>query len=247
MKELKVFSYEQKDIRMVAIDGMPWMVAKDVCDVLDISNTAQAADRLDESERLISTIHISGQGRDTLLVNESGLYSLIFSSRKPEAKAFKKWVTSVVLPTIRETGSFVSVDPALSDIDKSEKAASIFINLVHPCESGKILIAHNVCKKHGLPVDVLPAYAEEKKTSSLSDLLKKFNAGLSAQAANRKLVEKGILEHCKRKSSKGEKMFLSITKNGEAFGKNLVSPQNPRETQPHWYEDKFPDLLKMIA
>jgi phage anti-repressor protein len=135
----------------------------------------------------------------------------------------------------------------LTDLDKSIKSASIFINLVRPCESAKVMIAHSVCKKHGLPTEFLPAYAEEEKTFSLSDLLKKFKVGMSAQVMNRKLVEKGILEHCKRKSAKGEKAFLSITEEGAPFVKNLVCPQNPRETQPHWYEDKFTDLLKMVS
>jgi len=135
----------------------------------------------------------------------------------------------------------------LTELDKSIKSASIFIDLVRPCESAKVMIAHSVCKKHGLPTEFLPAYAEEEKTFSLSDLLKKFKVGMSAQVMNRKLVEKGILEHCKRKSAKGEKAFLSITEEGAPFGKNLVCPQNPRETQPHWYEDKFTDLLKMVS
>ncbi|NEX77386.1 phage antirepressor Ant [Bacillus thermocopriae] len=84
-----------------------WFVAKDICEILDHSQVSKAVERLDDDEKLLGTIFLSGQNRETWLVNESGLYSLILTSRKPEAKKFKKWVTNEVLPTIRKTGGYV--------------------------------------------------------------------------------------------------------------------------------------------
>jgi anti-repressor protein len=107
MSNLINFEYEGKDIRTVQIDGVPYFVAKDVCEVLEISNVSDAIKRLDEDEKLISTLSISGQNREVLLVNESGLYSLILTSRKPEAKKFKKWITGEVIPSIRKTGEYI--------------------------------------------------------------------------------------------------------------------------------------------
>lgn len=94
------------EVRTVTINDQPYFVAKDVCDVLEITNPSKAVENLDEDERLLSLMVISGQNRDVLCVNESGLYHLIFKSRKPQAKAFRKWVTAEVLPAIRKTGSY---------------------------------------------------------------------------------------------------------------------------------------------
>lgn len=105
---LQVFTYNEKksDLRIQEIDGNPWFVAKDVCDALQIINITDTMNRLDDDEKLTSVVSNSGQGRQMWLVNESGLYNLIFQSRKPEAKAFRKWVTSEVLPSIRRTGRY---------------------------------------------------------------------------------------------------------------------------------------------
>lgn len=99
----QVFNFGDYQVRTVIKEGEPWFVAKDVCEVLEIQNTTQAMSRLDEEER--SIFNIGRQGM-TNIINESGLYSLILTSRKPEAKAFKKWVTSEVLPSIRKQGKY---------------------------------------------------------------------------------------------------------------------------------------------
>lgn len=99
----QIFMYEGAQVRTVIIDDQPWMVAKDVCDILEISNPTQAISRLEDDER--SMFNIGRQG-EVNIVNEYGLYSLILGSRKPEAKSFKRWVTHEVLPEIRKTGSY---------------------------------------------------------------------------------------------------------------------------------------------
>ena len=100
------FNPSNQPVRVETIGGEPWFVAKDVCDALSIGNITDTMNRLDDDEKLTSILSNSGQGRQMWLVNESGLYNLIFQSRKAEAKAFRKWVTAEVLPTIRKTGRY---------------------------------------------------------------------------------------------------------------------------------------------
>ena len=90
------------------VNNQPYFVAKDICQALSLSDVSKTVERLDEDEKLTRTLFVSGQNRSMWFVNESGLYNLIFQSRKPEAKAFRKWVTSEVLPAIRATGYFVA-------------------------------------------------------------------------------------------------------------------------------------------
>ena len=88
-------------------NGEIWWVAKDVCKILGIKNHRDAlAKQLDEDEKGVDIIYTSGGPQETLIVNEPGLYRLIFSSRKPEAKKFKRWVFHDVLPQIRKTGKY---------------------------------------------------------------------------------------------------------------------------------------------
>ena len=102
------FSFPTHALRVEMIDGEPWFVASDVCESLGLDDTSKACSRLDDDEKLTRTMFVSGQNREVLIINESGLYSLILTSRKPEAKKFKKWVTADVLPAIRKTGRYES-------------------------------------------------------------------------------------------------------------------------------------------
>lgn len=106
MNELTVFNNEEfGEIRTMTIEGEPWFVAADVCRALDLSNPTIATNRLDEDER--AKFNLGRQG-DGTIINESGLYSLVLGSRKPEAKAFKRWITHDIIPTIRKTGGYVN-------------------------------------------------------------------------------------------------------------------------------------------
>ena len=105
---LQVFYNEESNvnIRMEEISNQPWFIAKDVCTALELSEVSNTVKRLDDDEKLTRTVFVSGQGREMWFINESGLYNLIFQSRKPEARAFRKWVTNEVLPQIRQTGQY---------------------------------------------------------------------------------------------------------------------------------------------
>jgi len=106
MSEIEIFNFNGASVRTVLIDGEPWWVAKDVCDVLEINDPSSAYARLDEADRGSTRVRSGNQDRQSTVVNESGLYDLILDSRKPQAKAFRKWVTSEVIPSIRKTGSY---------------------------------------------------------------------------------------------------------------------------------------------
>lgn len=105
---LQVFYNEESNvnIRTRMIDNENYFVAKDVCDALGISNSRDAMSRLDEDEKAMSVLPTQFGEKAMNMVNESGLYNLIFQSRKLEARAFRKWVTNVVLPSIRQTGQY---------------------------------------------------------------------------------------------------------------------------------------------
>ncbi|UJA34316.1 phage antirepressor [Bacillus velezensis] len=103
----KVFNYQDQQVRTVVINGQPWFVAKDICEILGIKNATQAVSKLDNDERAM--LNIGRQG-NTNIVNEPGLYTLILGSRKPEAKQFKRWITHEVIPTIRKAGGYIAND-----------------------------------------------------------------------------------------------------------------------------------------
>ena len=107
MNELQIFkSHEFGEIRTTIQNGEPWFVAADVCKALDIDK--RQTRRLDDDEKGVRSTHTPGGNQDMTIVNEAGLYSLVLGSRKPEAKAFKRWITHEVLPTIRRTGGYVN-------------------------------------------------------------------------------------------------------------------------------------------
>lgn len=98
---------DSKTVRAVIIEGEPWFVAADVCSVLEHTNTSVALSRLDDDENGVNIVYTLGGNQEMNIINESGLYSLILTSRKPEAKKFKKWATAEVLPAIRKSGQYV--------------------------------------------------------------------------------------------------------------------------------------------
>lgn len=110
-----ISSPEFGEIRSVMVDGEPYFVAKDVCDVLEIVKHRDAVARLDDDERGRPVVVDTLRGKQSMAtVNESGLYTLIFQSRKPEAKTFRKWVTKEVLPNIRKHGFYMTPETAMS-------------------------------------------------------------------------------------------------------------------------------------
>lgn len=108
MNDLHIFNYNGYKVRTIQKDGEPWWVLKDVCEVLGLSSPHKVFERLDDDEKGRNQIPTLGGEQEMTVVNESGLYNVILRSDKPEAKPFRKWVTSEVLPSIRKNGGYIA-------------------------------------------------------------------------------------------------------------------------------------------
>lgn len=107
MNDLQLFKFENKNVRTLQVDGEPWFVGKDVANVLGYQNGNRDVNRhVDEDDKTVTKCGTSGGTQEMTIINESGLYSLILSSKLPSAKEFKHWITSEVLPQIRKTGKY---------------------------------------------------------------------------------------------------------------------------------------------
>ena len=161
MSNIRIFNYNSVEVRTIQKDGEPWFVLRDVCNVLGLGTPARVAERLDPDE--VSQTHITdsmGRQQETTIINESGLYNVILRSDKPEAKPFRKWVTSEVLPTIRRHGLYATpdtVEKMLADPDttiklletiKQERAARMALEAKAEADKPKVLFADAVSASH---------------------------------------------------------------------------------------------------
>lgn len=160
MNEIQIFNYNSNEVRTIQRDGEPWFVLRDVCGVLALGTPAKVAERLDEDEKGVSQIHTPGGDQSMTIINESGLYNVILRSDKPEAKPFRKWVTSDVLPTIRRHGMYATaetVEKMLADPDttiklletiKAEREARKALEAQAEADKPKVLFADAVSASH---------------------------------------------------------------------------------------------------
>lgn len=118
---IQPFTFEDHQVRTVTIEGEPWFVLGDVCKVLEIANVTDAKNRLDQLDFDTTEVQNSrGQMVKTIIINESGLYDVILDSRKPQAKAFRRWITSEVIPSINKHGGYLTeqkIEEVLADPD----------------------------------------------------------------------------------------------------------------------------------
>ena len=269
------FDFNGNAVRIVMDEnGEPLFNANDVCAALDFGNPWQAIASHVDSDDLHKLEVIDSMGRTQQVnhINEPGVFSLILGSHKPEAKLFKRWVLVDVLPSIRKTGKY-EMQSSIKTVRavKAQEAAmlrearalrtearradmdffKLSVQTLRPSETSKIKMLSVLVEKHGGTPEFLPAYTDEKATKSLTDLLKDHGVALSARATNPTLDELGLLETMYRtgKDKDGnpiQKPYKSLTKAGEKYGINVKSPENPLETQPHYYVRMFPELLEMI-
>lgn len=156
MNDLQTFNYQSNEVRTIQKDGEPWFVLKDVCQILGLGTPAKVAERLDPDEKGVNQIHTPGGKQEMTCINESGLYNVILRSDKPEAKPFRKWVTSEVLPAIRRHGAYMTpetIEKALTDPDtiiqlattlKEERAARLALEAQAQADKPKVLFADAV-------------------------------------------------------------------------------------------------------
>ena len=149
MKELQNFNFSGQDVRIITINDEPWFVGKDVADILGYSNSRKAlSDHVGDEDKGVTKSDTLGGNQNITIINESGLYSLILKSKKPEAKQFKRWVTSDVLPTIRKHGAYNAKVPttqrelvqlALSANEETNQRIDVIENKIHDIEENKLI------------------------------------------------------------------------------------------------------------
>jgi hypothetical protein len=192
------------------------------------------------------------------IIPERDLYRLVMKSKLPAAERFEEWVVGQVLPSIRKTGSFSVQAPNNSKIVGELAILECFDRLLKPANSSKMLMLAKIAANNGLDAKFLPGYAVDAApdaaggssmpTKSATALLKDHGIRMSPAAFNRALQGLGLLKTMQRKNSKQDAVtFWSIPDKGLKYGKNLTSPQSPRETQPHWYVDRFSELVDLIG
>lgn len=137
--DIQIFNYRNNEVRTVQQGGEPWFVLKDVCGILGIGNNRDVVARLDQDEKGVAQIDTLGGKQEMTIVNESGLYNVILRSDKPEAKQFRKWVTSEVLPTIRKTGAYMTPDTLDKMITSPEFGIRLLTELKNEQERRKAL------------------------------------------------------------------------------------------------------------
>lgn len=218
MNNIQIFKYENNDVRTVDMNGEPWFVLKDVCAVLGISKYRDVADRLDSDERGPVRVDTLGGAQEMTAVNESGLYNVILRSDKPEAKPFRKWVTSEVLPSIRKHGAYMTPQ-------KIEEA------LLNP--DTIISLAQQLKEEKAKTAKLAPAaeYAQNFLLASggrlVSSIAKDY--GMSAQRFNRMLNALDI------QYRKGGQWMLYQKYTGKGYTETRVNliPHNDGRTHQH--------------
>lgn len=186
-------------VRAVTLDGEPWFVAADVCRALGLGNSSDVIKRLDEDERTLVSIEGASNGLPVNAVNEPGLYALILGSRKPEAKAFKRWITHEVIPEIRKTGGYIAGQETMDDDQLLANALMVAQRKI--AERNKQLEAANEKIKADAPKVLFAETVEKAETCiSIGTLAKILNqAGLDI--GERRLFER--LRNDKWLNSKG--------------------------------------------
>ncbi|WP_313211542.1 Bro-N domain-containing protein [Stenotrophomonas sp.] len=250
------FRFESISVRAVEIDGAPWFVGKDIAEALGYANVADALAKYCKGVAKRYPLQTAGGVQDLRIISEPDLFRLVANSRLADAERFERWIFEEVLPSIRKTGGYQQPQPLglVGDGCALIESAARALRLAPSVTLG---MYQRLGSKVGHQ-DLLPQYAVDASngadaTSSdvtfpLTRLLEDFQVGMSAQRVNKMLEAAGILEHVSRSSTRtGTKKFWSITAAGGRFGKNVTSPESPRQTQPHYYQHRFAELLDLVG
>ena len=172
MNNIQEFKYESLPLNVIDKAGEPWFIAKEVCEILEHSNHKVAVQSLDDDE--VSKVYLTdtlGREQETIIISESGLYTLIIRSNKPKAKEFRKWVTGVVLPSIRKTGGY-----ALQEVSHMEHKA-LYEKIISLQEEVISLYRQINVSRYKKPV-VITEY-------EILKIKEMYDAGLSTKAISR--------------------------------------------------------------
>ncbi len=260
MNDVTIFRKDEFGaVRAVTLEGEPWFVAADVCRALGLGNSSKAVMPLDDDEKGITNSNTLGGEQKMVIVSEPGLYSLIVRSRKPEAKAFKRWITHEVIPSIRKTGGYIAGQETMDDDQLLANALMVAqrkiaernkqleaANAKIQADAPKVLFAETVQKAEGdilvrqlAKLMVQRGYDTGEKR--LYDLLRRDGFVIKANAKDQnaptqRSVDMGLMRSIERTVSSADKTFISsttlITPKGQIYFLNKYAPEKPEKKRP---------------
>lgn len=261
MSNIKIFNFNGAEVRTVVLpNGEPGFVGKDVAERLGYADTSDAIKRHCKGSVVRLPLPTAGGVQQTRILTEPDVLRLIVSSTLPAAQEFERWVFEEVLPSIRKTGSYatkpVQLSHSYTDAVAGMEVVARMLRLEGSAALGLVRKATEITAPHLLPA--LPVYAidapagapavSSERTLSLTALLAEHRVLMSTRTANLRLQQLGLIEKATRPSSSGQtRSFWSVTEEGQEYGKNVVHPENPRETQPHWFSAKGEELLRVMG
>lgn len=204
MNNLQTFNFQNLTVRTVQLNNQPYWVLKDVCDVLELSNPTAVANRLEDDER--AKFNLGRQGEATV-ITESGLYAVILRSDKPNAKEFRKWVTSEVLPAIRKHGAYATPETIEQMINNPDFTIQLLTELKKERESVNLLAA--TVKEYEPKVSYYDKILKNKSLMNTTVIAQDY--GMSASAFNKKLHELRIQHKV------GDQWILYIEHQGNGY------------------------------
>lgn len=229
MNNLQTFSFNNQPVRTVQLNNQPYWVLKDVCDVLELSNPTVVANRLEDDER--AKFNLGRQGEATV-ITESGLYAVILRSDKPNAKEFRKWVTSEVLPAIRKNGVYLTDEKAYDITHNPQSLADLLMQAGEQLKQKEIIIQEMKPK-----ADYFDNLVERNLLTNFRDTAKEL--GLRQTDLINNLIEDGYVYRDQKsklkpyakygKTGKGLFELKEFSKNDHSDVQTLITPKG-RET-----------------
>ena len=216
-------------VRTLNLNGEPWFVAADVCKALELGNPSMTVERLDDDEKGISTIDTLGGKQRMAIINEPGLYSLVITSRKPEAKAFKRWITHEVIPAIRKRGVYIT-DEKLKLLAEKPEMLDVLIQALYILAAEKI--QHDEEHKALLPkAEYYDAFVEPGDCTNIRTTAKELQ--VPERAFCRFLLEARFLYRCpagnlmpyNKPENEGLFIVRDYVKNGHKGAYTLITPK----------------------
>ena len=196
---IQLFNYKDSRVRTVKLNGEIWFVAKDICDILELSNPTVAIENLEEDER--SKFFLGRQG-EANVINEAGLYALIFRSNKPEAKLFSKWVRSEVLPVLRQTGIYSLREASVPIQVDPMQATKLILEAAH-IKDNQLALALDKVAQHYTGESMLSLAGIVLVAPSQTQLLTPTEIGKHFGVSGRKINELLVRAEYQRKEGSG--------------------------------------------